>query len=89
MINNTSTDEAHYQLWHCIQEHGKDQTDGNRKGMLQPMAHKYETQPILWIKKRILHMRQCTRGLETRHIMEGITRGPKHDRLLGTVFKKR
>jgi hypothetical protein len=29
------------QLWHCIQVHGKEQTDGNRKGLSQPMSHKY------------------------------------------------
>jgi hypothetical protein len=72
------------QLWHCVQAHGKEYKDVNHKGLPKPMAHKYETQPILWINKRMLHMQQCTRGLETRHIVQGIRCGPKQDRLLGT-----
>jgi hypothetical protein len=70
------------QLWHCIQAHGKEQTNGNRKGMSQPMSHKYKTQSIIWRDQRLLHVRQCTRRLDTRHIVQGTRRGPKQERLL-------
>jgi hypothetical protein len=71
-------------LWYCIQAHGKEHTDGNRKSLSQPMAHKQEAQPILWRNKIMLHVRQCIRGLETRRIVQGIRRRSKQDRLLGT-----
>jgi hypothetical protein len=72
------------QLWHCIQAHGKEKTNGNHKALSQPMAYKYETQSILWRNQRLLHVRQYTRGLETRHIVQGTRRGAKQGRLLVT-----
>jgi hypothetical protein len=71
-------------LWYRIQAYGMEQTDGNRKSLSQRMAHKYEAQPLLWRNKRMMHVLQHKRGLETRHIVQGTRRGSKQGRLVGT-----